>query len=387
MIPQSNNLTYELVRYEPALKQQVINLQCHLWSPDEALNTAYFEWKYERNPYVHAPLIYLAMHRGRAVGMRGFFGVQWEGGNPSQKLTALYADDLVVAPDHRNHGLVFKIMAAAFDDLAQTDYQYVFNLSAGPMTFLSSLATGWRSVGSMEPMCHRSLQTSWRGRKRQLASRLPLLARAAKAILRLRPPKRQPSLADLGTSLIRRGVTGSPWIIVDDVPRSAAMAQLVQKIGTNGRIRHVRDQEYFNWRFQNPLSRYRFLYWEKNRLEGYLVLHQYTSAFSDKTVVNIVDWEATNIAVRAELLRAAQKLTEGRNLCIYSVSLPQNVVDVLVEARFQLEAQPQSASHRRHALLVRPTHNVNLNDNISFAGSSLLDVNSWDLRMLYSMCG
>ena len=47
-----NPQNYEFVRYQPDLKGQVVELQTHLWSPSLALNTAYFEWKYERNPYL-----------------------------------------------------------------------------------------------------------------------------------------------------------------------------------------------------------------------------------------------------------------------------------------------------------------------------------------------
>ena len=36
------------------------------------------------------------------------------------------------------------------------------------------------------------------------------------------------------------------------------MAELVERSGDT-RIRHVRDSQYFQWRFQNPLSRYRYL--------------------------------------------------------------------------------------------------------------------------------
>src|SRR5271165_1495057 len=165
--------SYQLVSYEPALKRQVIELQSHLWSPDLALNTAYLEWKYERNPYIDSPLIYLAMHKDRIIGMRGFFGTQWEVGIPARKSVALYADDLVIAPDHRNHGLVHRIMAAAFEDLAKRKYQYAFNLSAGPLTLLFTLAMGWRSVGHMQPMYRRSLPVALRGARGSLIRRLP----------------------------------------------------------------------------------------------------------------------------------------------------------------------------------------------------------------------
>jgi GNAT superfamily N-acetyltransferase len=154
-----NHQNYEFVRYQPDLKGQVVELQTHLWSPSLALNTAYFEWKHERNPYLDEPLIYLAMYHGKAIGMRGFFGVQWEGGVPAQRFTSLYADDMVIAPEHRRRGLVSELMTSAIEDLDKQGYEYVFNLSAGEITLHSSLSMGWRSAGWAHPMRRRP----WRG--------------------------------------------------------------------------------------------------------------------------------------------------------------------------------------------------------------------------------
>lgn len=144
---------------------------------------------------------------------------------------------------------------------------------------------------------------------------------------------------------------------------------------------------YFDWRFQNPLSRYRFLFWAKTRLEGYLVLQEYTSAHANKEVVNIVDWEATSVAVQTELLQAAMNLTADRRLIIWSVSLPRQTTAVLDEAGFKLERQPQRVAQPRRALLARPIRNEELDGDWLFAGQPLLDMKSWDLRMLYSMHG
>ena len=379
--------TYEIVCYEPALKGQVIELQSHLWSPSVALNKAYFEWKYERNPYVDAPLIYLAMHNGRAVGMRGFFGIQWEGGIPTQRSIALYADDLVIAPAHRNRGLIPRIMAAAFKDLAKRGYQYAFNLSAGPITLLSSLSTGWRSVGSMQPMCQRSWRVALRSSRDRLITRFPTLSRGINGPLHRPSQRRQRSFADRDTEEFRRTDLHSPSILFEPVPRCSAMAELVERIGGCGRIRHVRDREYFEWRFQNPLSQYRFLFCAKTRLEGYLVLQEYTSAYADREVVNIVDWEATSVAVQRELLQAAVSLTADRRLMIWSVSLPRQATAVLDEKGFKLERTPESATQQRRALLVRSIRDEGPDGNWLFAGQPLLDMKSWDLRMLYSMHG
>jgi hypothetical protein len=336
---------------------------------------------------VHEPLIYLAMSDGKAVGMRGFFGTQWESGIPTQKSIVLYADDLVIAPEHRNRGLVPKIMTTAFKELAKGGYQYAFNLSAGPTTLISSLTMGWRYVGSMQPMRQRSWRVAFRGGLDRLVARLPVLSRGIDTASHRLPQKRRPSLAEIEVKRIRRILADLPHIELENVPRCTAMAELVVRIGNSRRIRHVRDREYFDWRFQNPLSEYRFLFWTQARLEGYLVLQEYTSAFASEEITNIVDSEASSTAVHAELLRAATKLTAGRRLIIWSVNLPRQTTALLEEAGFKLIPQPESVAQRRNALLVRPICEQDLHRDWLFGGLPMLDMNSWDLRMLYSMVG
>jgi hypothetical protein len=319
--------------------------------------------------------------------MRGFFGTEWEGGVPTQKSIALYADDLVIAPEHRNRGLIPKIMTAAFDDLVKHGFQYAFNLSAGPMTILSSLASGWRSVGSMRPMRQRSWRVAIQSGRERLVARLPLLSREISEIVRQYPARRRWSLADINADRFRHRLSDTPWIHVEDAPRCAPMAELVERIGGCGRIRHVRNREYFDWRFQNPLSNYRFLFWEKTHLEGYLVLQEYTSEYADKEVLNIVDWEASNVAIQAELLQAAMKLSANRRCVIWSISLPRSTITVLEKAGFRLEPEPQSATQPRRSLLVRHVRDEELDRDWLFAGERLLDIKTWDLRMLYSTLG
>jgi GNAT superfamily N-acetyltransferase len=360
---------YELVAYDPSLKPQLTALQYHLWSPSRELNTAYFDWKYERNPYVAEPLIYVALCEGQAVGMRGFFGTRWTAGSPAQELVALYADDFVIAPEHRNRGLASRIMATAFSDLAARGYHYLVNLSPGPVTYLSSLAMGWRSVGLMRPMRRRR----WRAR---IARRLPWISR--------RTSGRVPFAdVDATWNRLRRR---NPKLSVDTSPCCEPMAQLVARSGET-RLRHVRDAQYFQWRFEQPLSRYRFLYWTDRQLEGYLVLQEYVSGYAVKHVINIVDWEASTDAVRGELLHLAVALVRRRNLVVWSAGLSDTARAALAHSGFRADRQPDSSAHQRDVLLIRPTGQSRADDSWQFAGRRLLDLENWDVRMLYSMHG
>jgi hypothetical protein len=381
------NLGYEIVRYESKFKEQVIGLQTNLWSPSSTLNNAYFEWKYERNPYLAEPLIYLATHDDEVVGMRGFFGNQWEIGFPPQTFSVLYADDAVVAPDHRKGGLIHKIMTAAFKDLASREYQYVFNLSAGPVIFHQSLSMGWRSVGYMQLMRWRPWMVTFQEGLNRVSRRLPsVFGRLDTVILRWLE-KRRRSLADIGLDESTHFCKKLPWISFEDRPRCTAMAELVERIGSRHKIRHIRDQEYFEWRFQNPLSRYRFLFHDKTGLNGYLVLQEYTSEFSGNEVLNVVDWEGTSVTVKAELLQAALSFAVNRSLIIWSATLPPEMTAVLCAKGYKMVSQWQGTAQQVPALIVRPIRDENLEDDWLFADRQLLDLSNWELRMLYSMLG
>jgi len=234
-----NGSEYQITRYEPGLKNEVIDLQTHLWSPNLTRNQAYLEWKFERNPSMAVPLNYLAMHERKAVGMRGFFGTQWEAGIPAETCVVPCASDLVIAPEHRNRGLIRKIMAAAFEDLARRGYQYSFSLSAERITFLSSLATGWRSVGSMRPMRQRSWRVALRNARHRLVARLPVLSREINAIISQRSEKRRRTRENISAKQAQRALADAPCISFDHTPRCAEMAKLVERIGGDGRIRQV----------------------------------------------------------------------------------------------------------------------------------------------------
>ncbi len=99
-------MNYQIVPYRPELRDQVVSLQTHLVSPDVALNSAYFAWKHERNPYTAGPIAYLAMAEDKVVGMRAFLGANWRCGANATTHLWLCACDLVVDPAHRGPGLL-----------------------------------------------------------------------------------------------------------------------------------------------------------------------------------------------------------------------------------------------------------------------------------------
>jgi len=53
MTPVASAQDYQIVKYSPECKSQILELQKHHWGANEALNAAYLSWKYDQNPYLH----------------------------------------------------------------------------------------------------------------------------------------------------------------------------------------------------------------------------------------------------------------------------------------------------------------------------------------------
>ncbi|MGB5619476.1 MAG: hypothetical protein WBM78_21745, partial [Desulfobacterales bacterium] len=175
-------------------------------------------------------------------------------------------------------------------------------------------------------------------------------------------------------------------ITVEQSPRPKEMAQLVERIGDDGRIQHVKDESYFVWRFQNPLSRYHFVYWDDPQLEGYLALQTPSQGNGTKVSLNVVDWEAASIQVLSGLLQAVFRGRTVTNLTLWSSTLSNEKIALLRRQGFDFVNKTGKIAHdiQLPTLLTRyicqdePRTEWHLNDR------SLLDLFNWNMRMIYS---
>jgi GNAT superfamily N-acetyltransferase len=372
---------YEIVKYTPALRGQLLELQTHLWSREIDLNSAYFRWKYEENPYVREPLVHLALCDGQVVGMRGMCGARWQVGAPPEAFLAPYADDMVVAPEHRDHGLFTRLMRAALDELAGRGLDYVFNLSAGRVTSLGSLTMGWKSAGGVRPVGRLSRRALVRQRVRAFLAGKRLLWRLASTPLLLAECRRPFARLDRAADRLWK----SSAVSLSKDARPEAMADLVARLSLDRRIRHVRDATYFAWRFRNPLREYRFLYAGGDRLEGYIVLQSARGTHGHRARVNVVDWEATGGSTRAALLDAARRGAFDE-LVTWTASLDADTRELLRRRGFTPIDEADTA-RGVPGILIRPVRDEALRADWTIGGRRLLDLANWDLRMLYSMHG
>ena len=366
----------EFISYRPEHASAIARLQTHLWSTDAERNAAYFRWKYLENPFMPEPAVMLAMSDAGAMAMRGAFGSAWEVNGSPEPFLIPCADDMVVDPAHRNHGLMRPLMDALFNDLTARGYEYLLSLSAAPVTLVVSLATGWRAVGSTDPLARVARPVAAAQWLRARTARVPLVRRLAP---RLVLPSERDAFHHLDRSRRRQR-----RITMTREPRSQEMAALVKRNGSDGRIRHVRDARYLDWKFRNPLANYRFFYYDEQSLDGYLVLHRTASDRGDRACVSIADWEATNTQIRLALLDEALQRGAFADLEAWGATLPSSLHAELERRGFRA-AEPGTLKRPGHRILARC-----LDPSIAdwtLDGRSLLDMSQWDLRRLHSMAG
>jgi GNAT superfamily N-acetyltransferase len=371
-------MSYEVIRYRPEHRLQVLELETHLWSPDLDLNDTYLRWKYDENPYLKDPLIVVALHEGIVVGVRGAYGAEWRIGPRGRRWVAPCVGDIVIAPEHRDRQLFTRLNKAVMDAAAATGHRFVLNLSAGAVTHLSLRAMGFRSLGSLEML--QRIGDRWRFKPEPEAPSWSARVRSALEVVRPKAwrPRKNPFTRFDDVSASRRHAA-SRAVSASRSPAPAEMGRLIAWLDADDRVRHVRDERYLSWRFRNPLSEYRFLYARSPQLEGYLVLRAKADVEPGRT--SIIDWEAKDREVAKALLEAAVAWAGFENLDIWSATLASDRIEALRAQGFE-PVKPDARVKAWHpGILVRALAS---DGDWKMEGLDLTEIGNWDLRMCYS---
>jgi GNAT superfamily N-acetyltransferase len=363
-------MSYRVIRYHPKYDDEIASLQTGLWSRDLATNSAYFSWKYEQNPYLSEPLIYLALENDRVIGMRGFYGVQWDIGGTGQTVSLPCAGDTIIAPEHRRRGLLRQMVQFETTDSALAAFPFALSFSASPSVYFCLLSEGWRSIGA-----YNALERPAPFKRLFNSKRLKNWVNRHKATInRLRRAAAQ----------LRRSSASRRQIQTSSEPRAEQMAMLVALTAQPDKMRPHKDSRFYAWRFRSPLSRYQFFYSQESALDGFLVVRR--PAKGSKTgPVQLVDWAATGPEILTDLVEAALRDASLNGLQVWSVTLPDPTVAALSERGFTPVEGPLSDSAYRPSLLVRPRLDASPGGGQwSFAGFDLADLKNWELRMACS---
>jgi GNAT superfamily N-acetyltransferase len=375
--------TYKVIRYRPEFREQVIALQTHLWSDVADMNSDYFRWKYEENPYSDDSLIYLAMCDENVVGMRGMMGAEWQGGASAIVDRCFCACDLVVDPAHRGRGLFRVIMTAAMKDMADRGHPLVLNLSASPYTYLSSIRMGWRLIGSYRPWIWRARERSISRKLRHFMAGRPVLWRFADRQFPVLERNNRTIFQRLAAYFDRaEGLDGSVLGFSAEPPSERMVALRQRFLGDDNRVGHPSDQAYVTWRYRNPLSHYGFVLAGEEALEGYLALRVAKLGFDQD--VAIVDWQAANADVLRAMIGAVQRSDAVGSLVIWSATLSANVLATLEALKFNAFDDSRGIQRFAPGLLVGATGTGVSAQKIRLSGHDASELGAWNLRMIAS---
>jgi hypothetical protein len=329
--------------------------------------------------------------------MRGIFGTSWVVPGTDRPQVIPCSADTAIATEHRSTGLFADLADFMVAGLVERGYRHVINLGATPANHVASIVNlGWRKVGSYEPLVRSTGAVGGTGSQEAIA-RTPSLVGPLVRFL-----KRSESLRTLVTQArtARRNTFGpSPFAGLDahtgggsedtslevtSEPRPQAMGRLAERFDDPGRIRHLRDETYFAWRYGNPLVRNRWFqgYLHRRflilsgRVEGYAVFQGRPA----RPEVQLVDWAGDTEAF-AELLKVAIALIKPAQMSTWGATLPSPIRTELAQSGFVAdERMPQA---RWQGLLLKTLSSGDA-DRPIIGNSQMLDLNSWDLRMVLS---
>lgn len=378
----SHSAGVEIDRYDSLQQEPLSHLLQLLWSPDADLNARHLEWKYERNPYAGS-CIYVARESGRLVAMRGFFGARYFTGDGAIMPGVMCAGDLVIAPEYRGRGVFTRIMTRALEDFAGGDVEFLLNFSADASVRLGSLAAGW---GSTAPVARFRRSDAAETSRRSM----PPIVRE-RAVSFVRSVERSQTVAG---SLVRRFTRWAPFAALDRMAkldssvtvaarsRPEEMANLIRRVEKDGRIRHVRDETYFRWRFGSPLSDYRFFFLGTETIDAYLVMRARHYPMRGKAI-RIGDWVGVNGEARAAVMLAVLAALPRGAIEVWASSLTEED-RTLLRANSFVEEDARNAAKYSPAVLSRPVASPIPPRPWLFGGRDILDIDSWNLRLLDS---
>ncbi|WP_336024794.1 GNAT family N-acetyltransferase [Halobellus salinisoli] len=354
---------YEIRRYCPRDRAGFLSLYESVWGRPKG--RAWFDWRFESNPYADRVEIIVAEHRGTVVGAEPLLAFPLATDEGS--ITARQPVDWIVHPDHRRRGLFTRMTEELLSTAAERT-PLLFNFPS------ALLRPGlekfdWTELGSVPTRYRLHNLTRFAPEDGGLVPRaIGVAARAGSPALR----------TCLGA--VERATSRSTAVDVDRVDRVDVPAVRAVYRDTRPDAIHVpREEPFLAWRFSNPR-------WETTT---------YVAREGERPVATIVAaTERVDDSVLTRILDVQPMGGDGERAAAFEAALCALVSDHTASDCLEAAATPFPEVLRRHGFLsdagfplahvsTPTTHAVRpLTSDVDNAlGCDVLDAEEWILAM------
>lgn len=230
----------QIEQYDPGDRADVLALDETVW--DRTMSESWFAWKYEENPYVTEPPVFVARADGQVVGARPFMAFLLRVGDDI--VCALQPSDTMVHPRYRGIGIFTRMTENAISYYAVREPKLCFNFP-NEMAWPGYRKLGWRAVSERT--------TYYRVQNPTVLSSEKLNGRFVRLVSRVASPAARTLLAFLTRS------DPSPDRFTVERETGVPMEQLtaLYRRRVPRQIHAYRDEAFYRWRFASPVWRRR----------------------------------------------------------------------------------------------------------------------------------
>lgn len=373
---------YRIEEFRPELLDGMASVFGLLLGRNSDRSRECLQWKHLEAPTGGGPILLAVTHGAShdVVGMTGYIPTKFAIGSTGRVVRLACWVDLVVRPDHQKRGLGALLETESTTVLKRKGFPAAIGLSQNPATTALSSGRGWLPIGHAT---HARLgQPRTADGTSSGGGRLQRLARRGIRAVRRRIASVAPSSFSLFDRRAPRDAPAGFPVEASRDPRPAAMVRLAAACEDGRRLQRVRDEEYFQWRFRNPISNYRFLYkWDDDRLRGFLVMQEFVNQTDGRVAFVDITTESSQVAV--DLLRSALALGGFGHVTMLAHSLADDVHEYLGRHGFRFEGPRRGVP----SLILKPLETVEPGQSDCVPLFDLINpmvLDSWHLQLIDS---
>lgn len=225
--------------YSPDYREQTISLLAMLWTDKtETEYEKYFAWKYENYAWSGNPLIAIAVHRTRVVGVLGHMIQRYDIGG--EAVSVCIPVDGIVLPGYRKYGVYSRLLEMGMKEIdglsIENKIKFYFNSSSNYKSAPGLVNHGWRAMAPRNYLNYISIRN--------------MFSKPNRSLLAQSWVDEEITLRD-GLSLSVNSEISTEYFLALSGLQSA-------------KIRALRDHDFYHWRYSFRESEYLFVVLRKN---------------------------------------------------------------------------------------------------------------------------